>query len=135
VFLLHYLYLADYSMHNILIVEDEFIIAMLIEKQVRKLGYMVVGKVANGEGAIQRVKDGGVDLVLMDIKINGDLDGIQTMHEIQRFSTVPVIYITGNSDPATRERAMATNPSGYIIKPIETEALRVEIEAALGTST
>jgi len=122
-------------MHNILIVEDEFIIAMLIEKQVRKLGYMVVGKVANGEGAIQRVKDGGVDLVLMDIKINGDLDGIQTMHEIQRFSTVPVIYITGNSDPATRERAMATNPSGYIIKPIETEALRVEIEAALGTST
>ncbi|KPP97116.1 MAG: two component signal transduction system response regulator [Bacteroidetes bacterium HLUCCA01] len=134
-FLLHYLYLADYSMHNILIVEDEFIIAMLIEKQVRKLGYMVVGKVANGEGAIQRVKDGGVDLVLMDIKINGDLDGIQTMHEIQRFSTVPVIYITGNSDPATRERAMATNPSGYIIKPIETEALRVEIEAALGTST
>ena len=133
--MLHYLYLADYSMHNILIVEDEFIIAMLIEKQVRKLGYMVVGKVANGEGAIQRVKDGGVDLVLMDIKINGDLDGIQTMHEIQRFSTVPVIYITGNSDPATRERAMATNPSGYIIKPIETEALRVEIEAALGTST
>jgi len=122
-------------MHNILIVEDEFIIAMLIEKQVRKLGYMVVGKVANGEGAIQRVKDGGVDLVLMDIKINGDLDGIQTMHEIQRLSTVPVIYITGNSDPATRERAMATNPSGYIIKPIETEALRVEIEAALGTST
>lgn len=117
-------------MKNILIVEDEFIIAMLIEKQVKKLGYTVVGKVSNGMAAINRVREGGVDLVLMDIKINGELDGIDTMKEISRFSTIPVIYITGNSDPNTRERATGTGPAGYIIKPIEADVLQRQIEAA-----
>lgn len=119
----------DIYMKNILIVEDEFIIGMLIEKQIRKLGYSVVGKVATGEAAIQKVQQGDVDLILMDIKINGNLDGIETMQEINKFSKVPVIYITGNSDPITRDRAMQTNPSGYIIKPIESEVLRCKIAA------
>ncbi|MCC5926528.1 MAG: response regulator [Bacteroidetes bacterium] len=119
-------------MKNILIVEDEFIIAMLIEKQVKKLGYMVVGKVSNGLAAIERVKQGDVDLILMDIKINGELDGIETMTEINKHTTIPVIYITGNSDPNTRERASKTGPAGYIIKPIESDRLQKQIEGIFG---
>ena len=117
---------------NILIVEDEFIIAMLIEKQVNRLGYQVVDKVTTGELAIKVVQDKPCDLILMDIKIIGDLDGIETMTEIRKFSEVPVIYITGNSDPLTRQKAFETNPSGYIIKPIEMEILRTSINNAFG---
>jgi CheY-like chemotaxis protein len=119
------------TMRSILIVEDEFIIAMLIEKQVRKLGYHIAGMVTSGEQAIQQVRKGATDLVLMDIKINGNLDGIQTMLEIRQFSDIPVIYITGNSDSTTREMAEETGPTGYIIKPIDSNVLRMTIEQAL----
>ncbi len=119
-------------MQNVLIVEDEFIIAMLIEKQVKRLGYAVTDKVASGAKAIQSVKEKPCDLILMDIKIMGDIDGIETMRKIREFSDVPVIYITGNSDPLTRQRAFETNPAGYIVKPIEQEILRVAVEEALG---
>jgi two-component system, response regulator PdtaR len=119
------------TMRSILIVEDEFIIAMLIEKQVRKLGYHIAGMVTSGEQAIEQVKKGATDLVLMDIKINGGLDGIETMQEIRRFSDIPVIYITGNSDSTTRDKAEETSPTGYIIKPIDSTLLRSTIELAL----
>lgn len=115
-------------MKNILIVEDEFIIAILIEKQINKLGYNVIAKATNGQKTIDIVKENNCDLVLMDIKILGDLDGVQTMQEIRTFSDIPVIYITGNSDPTTREKAMETNPAGYIIKPIEIDVLKKAIE-------
>lgn len=119
-------------MKNILIVEDEFIIAMLIEKQITRLGYNVVAKVTSGDKAISAVKDNECNLVLMDIKIIGDLDGIQTMQEIRKFSDIPVIFITGNSDPITRQKAMETNPISYIIKPIEMEVLKQAITEAVG---
>lgn len=112
---------------RILIVEDEFIIAMLIEKQITRLGYEVVAKVTSGDKAIETVKSNKVDLVLMDIKIIGDMDGIETMHQIRTFSSVPVIYITGNSDPVTKQKAFETGPVGYIIKPIEMDTLRVAL--------
>lgn len=119
-------------MKNILIVEDEFIIAMLIEKQITRLGYNVVAKVTSGDKAISAVQENGCNLVLMDIKIIGDLDGIQTMQEIRKFSDIPVIFITGNSDPITRQKAMETNPISYIIKPIEMEVLKQAIIEAVG---
>jgi CheY-like chemotaxis protein len=115
---------------RILIVEDEFIIAMLIERQVMRLGFDVIEKVTTGQRAIDVVKEQPCDLVLMDIKIIGDMDGIETMQIIREFSDVPVIYITGNSDPLTRQKAFETNPSGYIIKPIEMDTLRNSINLA-----
>jgi two-component system, response regulator PdtaR len=120
------------KMKNILIVEDEFIIAMLIEKQITRLGYNVVDKVTSGDKAIAAVRNKECNLVLMDIKIIGDLDGIQTMQVIRKFSDIPVIYITGNSDPITRQKAMETNPISYIIKPVEMETLKSAITVALG---
>ncbi len=110
-------------MKRILIVEDEFIIAMLLEKQVTRLGYEVVGKVADGAKAIDILRSKPVDAILMDIKILGNLDGIQTMHEVRTFSTIPVIYITGNSDPNTRLRAEETNPVAYLVKPVDADVL------------
>jgi two-component system, response regulator PdtaR len=117
---------------RILIVEDEFIIAMLIERQVMRLGFDVIEKVTTGQRAIEVVKEQPCDLVLMDIKIIGDMDGIETMQAIREFSDVPVIYITGNSDPLTKQKAFETNPSGYIIKPIEMDTLRSSINLAFG---
>lgn len=119
---------------KILIVEDEFIIAMLIEKQITRLGYEVVEKVTSGDKAINAVKSHDCDLVLMDIKIIGDIDGIETMHQIRKFSDVPVIYITGNSDPVTKQKAFETGPAGYIIKPIEMDTLRNAINVVFGTN-
>jgi CheY-like chemotaxis protein len=106
-------------MKRVLIVEDEFIIALLVERQLRKLGHEVCGKATSGLQAIETLKITPCDFILMDIKINGSLDGIETMKEIRRFSNIPVVYVTGNSDPRTRDRASGTNPSGYLIKPIE----------------
>jgi two-component system, response regulator PdtaR len=122
------------SRKKILIVEDEFIIAMLIEKQITRLGYNVVDKVTSGAKAIEAVKTYRCDLILMDIKIIGDIDGIETMREIRKFSEVPVIYITGNSDPVTKQKAFETGPAGYIIKPIETDTLRNAINLVFGTN-
>ena len=121
------------SQKKILIVEDEFIIAMLIEKQITRLGYEVVAKVTSGDKALDAVKSNNVDLILMDIKIIGDMDGIETMHTVRKFSSVPVIYITGNSDPVTKQKAFETGPAGYIIKPIEMDTLRVALNQVFGT--
>lgn len=117
-------------MKRILIVEDEFIIAMLLEKQVARLGYTVVGKVTDGVKAIDIVRSTPVDAILMDIKILGDMDGIETMLEIRTFTTVPVIYITGNSDPNTRIRAQATHPIAYLVKPVDTAILADSLKVA-----
>lgn len=122
------------SQKKILIVEDEFIIAMLIEKQITRLGYEVVAKVTSGDKALDAVKSNNVDLILMDIKIIGDMDGIETMHAIRKFLSVPVIYITGNSDPVTKQKAFETGPAGYIIKPIEMDTLRVALNQVFGTN-
>jgi DNA-binding NarL/FixJ family response regulator len=70
----------------------------------------------------------------MDIKIIGDIDGIETMHQIRKFSSVPVIYITGNSDPVTKQKAFETDPAGYIIKPIEMDTLRNAIHLVFGSN-
>lgn len=122
------------SSKKILIVEDEFIIAMLIEKQITRLGFDVVAKVTSGDKAIEAVKSHNVDLILMDIKIIGDMDGIETMHTIRKFSNVPVIYITGNSDPVTKLKAFETDPSGYIVKPIEMDTLSIALNQVFKTS-
>ncbi len=117
-------------MKRILIVEDEFIIAMLLEKQVIRLGYEVVGKVTDGAKAIEIVRSTPVDVILMDIKILGELDGIQTMLAVRAISPIPVIYITGNSDPNTRLRAQETDPIAYLVKPVDATVLSEALNIA-----
>jgi PAS domain S-box-containing protein len=116
---------------KILIVEDETIVALDIEKKAAKLGYEVVGSVTTGEAAIDKVKETPPDLILMDISLEGDIDGIEAAGRIQRHFDIPIIYLTAHSHQQTLERAKITEPYGYIIKPFERKSLHATIEMAL----
>ncbi len=112
---------------RILLVEDDFIIAMLLEKQIRKMGYDVACKVESGEKAIEKTKEEKPDLILMDIELTGDIDGIETVRRIRKFSDVPVIYLTGNANEKTREIAVSTNPDGFLVKPVDMDVLKQHV--------
>ncbi len=115
----------------ILIVEDERIVARDIEKRLKKLGYCVVGSVASGEEALQQTKLTLPDLVLMDIQLKGQLDGIQTAEQIHTDFDIPVVYLTAYADDETLQRAKVTEPFGYIVKPFDERDLHAAIEVAL----
>jgi two-component system, response regulator PdtaR len=119
------------SLKTVLIVEDECIISILIEKLVQKLGYDVVGKVETGEDAVVAAMKLKPDIILMDIQLSGLLDGIQATHKIKENTNVSVIFVTGNSDTSTRERAMKTNPDAYLIKPIDMSTLKKHLEMVI----
>ena len=117
---------------RILIVEDEVVVAMYIETVLETFGYEVACIVTNGQDAIDIVKDGGIDLVLIDINIEGDIDGIETTRRIKQFSEVPVLYVSAYIDKETISRASDTNPAGYLSKPFKNKDLRTKIESIIG---
>lgn len=119
--------MAD-SIKKILVVEDDLILNLLYESYMEKLGFETTGELVYGKTAVEFAKKINPDLILMDIALEGEMDGIQAMHEIRKFSDVPVIYITGNSDPHHKERAKKTGYLDYLIKPIEFEDLKTSIE-------
>lgn len=111
-----------------MIVEDDLILNLLYESYLDKLGYDAEGELVYGKTAIEVAKKIKPDLILMDISLEGEIDGITAMKEIQKFSDVPVIYITGNSDPYHVERAKETGYLDYLVKPIEFNDLKESIE-------
>jgi PAS domain S-box-containing protein len=119
------------SKASILIVEDEGIIAENLTVKLKQLGYTVVGAAAKGHEAVEMAMRLRPDLILMDIKLDGEMDGIQAAEEIRTRYDVPVIYLTAHSDPATLARAKITGPFGYILKPFEIRDLATQIELAL----
>jgi PAS domain S-box-containing protein len=116
---------------RILIVEDERIVAEDLKRLLVKLGYAVTGIAASGEEAIQSVRTDRPDLVLMDIRIQGPQDGIDVAEHLYAEYDVPVSYLTAFADAPTLDRAKATLPFGYILKPFETRSLQVVIELAI----
>ena len=118
---------------RILIVEDEVIVAMEIQDRLNDLGYDVVDMVTTGEEALDRAADLQPDLILMDIMLDGDLDGIETAERMQERTSTPVVFLTAYSDDATLERAKATTPFGYVVKPFEERELYAAIEVARRT--
>ncbi|WP_370575902.1 response regulator [Methanomethylovorans sp.] len=116
---------------KILVVEDENIVALEIKKRLQKLGYIVPGVASTGEDAISKVEGILPDLVLMDIMLKGEIDGIHAAGEIRKRFNIPVIYLTAYSDEETLQRAKLTEPYGYILKPFEEDDLRTTIEIAL----
>ena len=119
------------STPQILVVEDEGITAMDLEARLKRLGYSVPAVVSSGEEAILRAEETHPDLVLMDIVLRGQTDGVQAAQELQSRLGIPVVYLTAYFDDATLERAKATEPFGYIIKPFKDINLRTSIEIAL----
>ena len=116
---------------QILIVEDERIVAKDIEYSLKTLGYKVTGIASSGEKAIQKAKDARPDLVLMDIRLKGTMDGIEAAHRLREEHSIPVVYLTAYADEGTLERAKVTGPFGYILKPFNEKELCSTIEMAL----
>lgn len=113
---------------TVMIVEDDLILNLLYESYLEKLGYDAEGELVYGKTAIEVAKKIEPDLILMDISLEGEIDGITAMKEIRKFSDVPVIYITGNSDPHHVQRAKETGYLDYLVKPIEFNDLKESIE-------
>ncbi|MBT7892034.1 MAG: response regulator, partial [Deltaproteobacteria bacterium] len=119
---------------KILIVEDEAIIAMEIESQLQGLGYEVISIVDTGEKAIKKAGEDNPDLILMDIRIKGEMDGIQTAAIIREQFDIPVVFSTAYLDEERIELAKLTMPFGYVLKPVQERDLKVTIEMALYVS-
>jgi signal transduction histidine kinase len=116
---------------KILVVEDEIIVAEDIAFRLKKLGYAVTATVASGEEAIEKVAENQPDLVLMDIVLKGDMDGVTAAEKIRTRVDIPTVFLTAYADDKTLQRAKLTDPFGYIIKPFQQNDLRVAIEIAL----
>jgi PAS domain S-box-containing protein len=115
---------------NIFIVEDEKIVALDIAASLKSLGYNVSGMASSGLEAIEKIKNKVPDLILMDIRLKGDMDGITTAENIHSDYDIPVIYLTAYADENTLERAKRTEPYGYLLKPYEKRVLHSTIEMA-----
>jgi two-component system cell cycle sensor histidine kinase/response regulator CckA len=118
-------------MNRILIVEDEAIVSLDIQNRLQRLGYEVVGIADTGLEALELARDEQPDIVLMDIHIYGDIDGIETSRLIRKEIDVPVVFLTANSDKNTIQRAQETGPFAYVIKPFKDTELNSTIEIAL----
>jgi diguanylate cyclase (GGDEF)-like protein/PAS domain S-box-containing protein len=116
---------------KILVVEDERIVAIDLEDRLLSMGYTVVGNVPSGEQAIALANQTRPDLLLMDIKLNGQLDGVETARIIKDQSDISVVYLTAFADAKTLARAKLTEPAGYILKPFEELQLKTTLEIAL----
>ncbi len=116
---------------KVLIVEDEAIVAYDLERRLRKAGYDVPAIAASGEQALESIEETSPDLVLMDIRLQGAMDGIAAATKVRERFKLPVIYLTAHADRATLERAKITGPFSYLVKPIGNLNLASAIEVAL----
>lgn len=119
------------NVKKILIVEDDLLLAMLNKRLVELLGHEVVKCLKSGEDAVEYARENSFDLILMDVRLKNEMDGITAMTEINKFKDIPAIYVTGNSDRETRERAGKTNMAAFCVKPINFE----ELEKIIGNIT
>jgi signal transduction histidine kinase len=119
------------SLIRILVVEDEPIVAEDIASRLTRMGYEVVGIVESGEAAIALAEATLPSLVLMDIILEGELDGIEAAEWLRANLEIPVVYLTANADESTLQRAKATIPFGYILKPFKERELQATIEIAI----
>lgn len=111
-------------MKKVLIVEDDFMLCMINRKYLELMGHKVVDAVSTGPEAIRAAKEHQPDIVLMDLRLDGEMDGIDAMKEIEKISPARVIYLTGNSDEANRKRASETKMIAFCVKPVHFEELK-----------
>lgn len=116
---------------RILVVEDESIVALQIEERLAAMGYDLAGRAGSGKQALQIIGQNPPDLILMDIRLKGDMDGISVAHTVRERFHIPVIFLTAYSEEATLERAKIAEPFGYLLKPFEDRELKSAIEIAL----
>jgi len=119
------------SPKKILLVEDDGIQRIIMERLINNLGHTVLATVSDGESAVNSaLKLKGVDLIIMDIRLGNNIDGIEAMQRIRKKSNVKVIYVTGNSEAFTKERAKKTNYEAFIEKPLTKDKLENAFQKA-----
>ena len=123
--------LGSKQIAKIMVVEDESIVAKDIQNRLKRLGYKVNDIVSSGEEAISKAAETQPDLVLMDIVLKGEIDGIEAAKQINTLFNVPIVYLTAYADDSTIQRAKITEPFGYILKPFQTKELHSAIQIAL----
>jgi PAS domain S-box-containing protein len=116
---------------NILVVEDEIIVALDLKRCLQGMGYQVVQVVTTGEKAVKAAKNKRPDLVLMDIRLQGKMNGIEAAKVIHSQYDVPVVYLTAYADDQTLQQATTAGPYGYLVKPFEARELKTTIEVAI----
>lgn len=119
------------SKTNIIVVEDESIVAKDIQLSLKKLGYNVLAVCSDGQDALNKTEEQKPDIVLMDIMLKGDMTGIEAAAQIKEKHNIPVIFLTAYADESTLNKAKVTEPYGYIIKPFKEIDLHTSIEMAL----
>ena len=116
---------------NVLVVEDESIVSKDIQHSLKKLGYNVVGSSATAEKAIELAISERPDIILMDIMLKGEMNGIEAADEIRKTCAIPIIFLTAYADESTLSKAKITEPFGYILKPFKEIDLHTTIEMAI----
>ena len=116
---------------KILIVEDESLIALDLSTSLGRIGFITTNTVASAARAFQSIESERPDIVLMDIRIHGSMDGVQAAAIVRKRYNLPVVYLTSHTDEATLDRAQATEPFGYLVKPFQTNNLKATITTAL----
>src|SRR5438034_8447554 len=116
---------------RIMIVDDEAIVALDLEQKLKALGYAVSGVASSGEEAVRKVPQTRPDQVLIDIRLKGDMDGIEAAQRIPDEFNIRVVYLTAYSDENTLQRAKVTEPAGYLLKPFKDREVYATIEKAL----
>ncbi len=117
----------DRSNMRIMIVEDELLIQMVNKQMLENAGYMICCSTTSGEEAVPMALERKPHLIIMDIKLDGEMDGITAMEEIQKVINIPVLYVSGNSDEATMKRVQKTNMVDFIVKPVDYNLLMAKI--------
>ena len=116
---------------NVLVVEDESIVSKDIQHSLKKLGYNVVGASSTGEKAIELAGEERPDIILMDIMLKGDMNGIEAAERIKELYSIPIVFLTAYADESTLSKAKITEPYGYILKPFKEIDLHTTIEMAI----
>lgn len=117
---------------KILIAEDEGIVALDLRTQLRDLGYQIVATVKSGQAAVEQAEQTRPDLVMMDIRLKGEMDGIEAADVIAERMDIPVVFVSALVDDDTVNRANSINTAGFVVKPFSREKLLAAIETALG---
>ena len=123
--------MEETSAKRIFIVEDENVIADNLEELLKSMGYVIVGKAASGEMAIEEVAQVKPDLVLMDIHLKGKMDGVEAAQVITGQHETPIVYLTVDADPLTLNRIQVSTPFGYVLKPFDERELHIVVEIAI----
>lgn len=119
------------STPKILLVEDEQIAAMDIREMIEESNYEVPNVVRTAEEALDHLENDEVELVIMDIRLPGEKDGVDAVEEINESYDIPIVYLTAHSDEKTLERAKQTNPAGFLVKPVTEADLRTTLEMVI----